>query len=244
MIDLRDSLRHNLRFGEEMLVLRRSRRVHERARLVVLCDVSSSMQPYTPLFLSFVHALTKAVHRVESAIFNVETSFVTEVFKRRVLWQALAWLQAQSIALAGGTRIGHCLHAFTSSLERRGALDPATTALILSDGWDVGEGELLEREMQRLRSQVGRVIWLDPHAAATGYRPEVRGLQICGPFLDDYLDFSTLDSLRALVARIQEGSVASGRRGAGTAAPGPLAQIAYEVAYTQPENESETVRGT
>lgn len=210
LVDIRDSLRHNLRFGEEMLLLRRSQEVPDRTRVAVLCDVSSSMTPYTPLFLAFAHSLTRHVHWVESAIFNIELSSVTDVFKQKSLSQALRWLEAQSISLAGGTRIGHCLHRFNTRLEARGSLRPTTTAIILSDGWDVGDVELLEREMDRLRSHVGRLIWLDPHAAATGYRPQVRGLQVALPFVDDHVDFSSPESLSDLVGRI-EGVGTSGR---------------------------------
>jgi len=214
IVDLRDSLRHNLRHGEEMMVLRRSRPVRERSRLAVFCDVSSSMQPFTPLFLSLVHALTKNARSVESAIFNVETAFVGDVFRRRSLTEALAWLADRSISLAGGTRTGHCLHTFNEVLEGRGVFRPGTIALILSDGWDVGDPELLDTELRRLRSHVSRLVWLDPHASSTGYRPQVQGLQTAWPYIDDYLDFSSLDSLRGLVER------AESRLTAGTRTPG------------------------
>ncbi|MCW2718181.1 VWA domain-containing protein [Pseudonocardia sp.] len=203
VVDIRESMRHNLRFGGEIADLRRSRERRERARLVVLCDLSTSMQPYTPLFLSFVHALTKAVRSVESAIFNVEVATVTDVFRRMPLAAALAWLEQRSVSLAGGTRIGHCLYGFTGALEARGALAPGTTAIVLSDGWDVGDDDLLAREAARLRGQVGRLIWLDPHAAATGYRPQVTGLRTVWPHIDDYLDFSSVESLAGVVARLE-----------------------------------------
>lgn len=202
-VDVRDSFRHNLRFGAELVLLRRTRQLEERPRLAVLCDVSSSMQPYTPLFLAFVHALTRRVRSLEAAVFNVEASFVTDVFRRHPLGPALDWLQQHSVTLAGGTRIGHCLREFTTGLEVRGSLRANTTVLILSDGWDVGEPELLEAEMRRLRSSVRRVVWLDPHAAAAGYRPEVGGLLRALPFADDYLDFSNLRSLGELVGRLE-----------------------------------------
>lgn len=204
VVDIRESMRHNLRFGGEIADLRPTRERRERARLVVLCDLSTSMQPYTGLFLSFVHALTKAVRSVESAIFNVEVTPVTDVFRRMPLPAALAWLEHRSVSLSGGTRIGHCLHGFTAALESRGAIAPSTAAIVLSDGWDVGDTDLLAREAARLRGQVGRLIWLDPHAAATGYRPQVGGLRTVWPYIDDYLDFSSLESLDAVVAHLEQ----------------------------------------
>lgn len=204
IVDLRESLRHNLRFGGEVADLRRTRQRRERARLVVLCDLSTSMQPFTPFFLAFVHALTKAVRSVECAIFNVEVAMVTDVFRRMPLRSALAWLEHRSISLAGGTRIGHCLHGFTGALEASGALAPTTTAMVLSDGWDVGDHDLLAREAARLRRQVGRLVWLDPHAAALDHRPQVAGLRTVWSFIDDYLDFSSVESLAEVVAHLED----------------------------------------
>ena len=203
LVDLRASLRHNLRFGDEMLLLRHTTRRRDRPRIVVLCDVSSSMRPYTPLFLAFVHSLTKIVRGVESAVFNVELSMVTEVFRGTNLRQALEWLGHQQVALSGGTWIGHSLHSFLDNLEHRGVMRSDTIALILSDGWDVGDGELLQDGMRRLRDQVGRVVWCDPHAASTDYHPQVPGLRLALPLVDDYLDFSTVGSLAQLVTRLE-----------------------------------------
>ena len=209
LVDMRGSFRDNIRYGGEIVDLRRSRPVPGRPRLVILCDVSSSMLPYTPMFLTFAYSLSRIVRSVETAVFNVETSFVTELFRRHSLPEAMAWLEAKSIVLAGGTLTGHCLHAFNGTLEARGILRSGTTAIILSDGWDVGDPDLLRAEMSRLRAQVGRIVWLDPHAAATGYQPQVSGLQIALPDVDDYLDFSTVDSIRELVTRL---SVPAGSR--------------------------------
>jgi uncharacterized protein with von Willebrand factor type A (vWA) domain len=160
------------------------------------------MRASTPLFLAFVHALTRSVRRMEVAIFDVDTVVVTEVFRRLELRPALAWLAAERIALEGGTRIGHCLHGFLDEVEPRGVLGPETIALLLSDGWDVGEPELLAGGMQRLRAAVGRVVWCDPHAAAAGFDPQVQGLRVALPFVDDHLDFSSTASLPALVDRL------------------------------------------
>jgi hypothetical protein len=203
-IDLRASVRHALGHGGELVQLRHTRRRRDRARLVVLCDVSASMRPSTPLFLAFTHALTRSVRRMEVAVFDVDTVVLTEVFRRLELRPALAWLAAERVALAGGTRIGHCLHAFLDDVGPHGVLGPETTALVLSDGWDVGEPDLLSSGMHRLRSAVGRVVWCDPHAAATGFDPQVQGLQVALPFVDDHLDFSSVASLTGLVDRLAE----------------------------------------
>ena len=202
-VDLRASLRHNLRFGDELLLLRRTTVRRDHPRIVLLCDVSSSMLPSAPLFLAFTHALTKLVRRAESAIFNVELAVVTEVFRRTTLPQALRWLEQQQVALSGGTRIGHCLHRFLDHLEHRSGLGAGTIALILSDGWDVGDADLLRDGMRRLRRQVGRIAWCDPNAAAAGYQPQVQGLRTALPYVDDYLDFATVTSLSQLVERLE-----------------------------------------
>jgi uncharacterized protein len=204
-VDVRASLRHNLRFGEELLLLQRTSRRRDRPRIAVLCDVSSSMMPYASLFLTFVHSLVKLVRQAEATVFNVELAVVTEVFRGSTLRQALRWMDHQQAVLAGGTRIGHCLHRFTSYLETCSATGPAAIALVLSDGWDVGDADLLRDGMRRLHGQVGRVIWCDPHAATAGYQPQVQGLRVALPYVDDYLDFSSVRSLSELVSRIETG---------------------------------------
>lgn len=211
-VDLRSGLRASLHLGGEMLDLRYTRRRRNRPHLVVFCDVSSSMHSSTPLFLAFAHALTSRVRRVDTAVFNVETVFVTEVFRRMDLRTSLRWLAHQQIALSGGTRIGHCLHTFLDDLETRGGPAPDTVALILSDGWDVGEPELLVDGMRRLRRQVRRVVWCDPHAADTDFRPQVQGLKVALPFVDDYVDFSSVTSLARLVERLASPVPTKGRQ--------------------------------
>ena len=201
-VDVRASLRSNLRFGEEMFDLRRRSRRRDRAHIAVLCDISASMRPSVPLFLGFVHALTRLVSHVEAAVFNIELLMVTDVFRRTDRRRAFDWLGRQEAALAGGTRIGHCIHRFVSELERSGGVRPDTIALVLSDGWDVGEPDLLEDSMKRLRRTVSTVIWCDPHAAAAGYRPQVQGMQLARHYCDHYLDFGSVVSLDALVSTI------------------------------------------
>lgn len=201
-VDLRASMRSNVCYGGELLDLRRAARRRDRSRIVVLCDISSSMRPYTPLFLAFVHALTRLVHGVEAAVFNVDLLMVTDVFRRSDRRRALAWLGRQEAALAGGTRIGHCLTRFLDEVAAGSTLRRDTVALVLSDGWDVGEPDLLADAMRRLRELATAVVWCDPHAAASGYRPQVQGMTVARPYCDHYLDFGSIASLSELVSTV------------------------------------------
>ena len=160
------------------------------------------MAPQLPMFLSFAHAMVRASRGAEIAIFNIGTVFVTDVFRRATLPDALAWLDRRSVALAGGTRIGESLRAFTDELEVRGALGPHTCAFVLSDGWDFGDQSLLDAQMRRISDRVGRVFWLDPHAAAVGYAPQVQGLRTALRWVTAYRDLSSIDALEMLAAQL------------------------------------------
>ncbi|MFC5949307.1 VWA domain-containing protein [Pseudonocardia lutea] len=195
LVDLRASLRRGLRSGE-LVELLHTRPRPRRTRIAVLCDVSSSMAGVTGLFLSVAHALARRTRLVELGVFHVELTLVGAQFRRHPRAVALRRLHAQGDALSGGTRIGHCLRAFLDAVEP--TLTPETVALVLSDGWDVGEPDLLAGQMRRLRERVGRVVWCDPHAAATGFAPQVRGLRAALPFVDDHLDLSGPAALRAV----------------------------------------------
>jgi uncharacterized protein len=202
-LDLRSSMRHNLHSGVELVTLLRSRPRPRRVRLVVLCDVSASMAPVTALFLAFVHALARHASLAEVGLFNVDLTLVGDEFRRRTRRSALRWLRQQEHALAGGTRIGHCLQQFLDAAQARGLLSPDTVAIVLSDGWDTGDIALLGAQMRRLRGLAGRVLWCDPHAAATGFAPEVAGLRAALPHVDHHLDLSGVSALRALVAEVE-----------------------------------------
>lgn len=201
-IDMRDSMRVNMRHGGEIVELRRKQPRSDRSRAVILCDVSSSMAPQLPMFLAFAHAMVRASRGAEIAIFNIGTVFVTDVFRRATLPDALAWLDRRSIALAGGTRIGESLRAFTDELEVRGALGSHTCAFVLSDGWDFGDQSLLDAQMRRISDRVGRIFWLDPHAAAAGYAPQVQGLRTALRWVTAYRDLSSIDALEMLAAQL------------------------------------------
>lgn len=200
LVDLRGSLRHGLRSGE-LMELRYARPRPRRTRVALLCDVSSSMAGATGLFLRVTHALARHARLVEAGVFHVDLTLVGAELRRHPPDVAVRRLGARAGTLSGGTRIGHCLRAFLDAVEPE--LTRGTVAFVLSDGWDVGEPELLGAQMRRLRGRVGRVVWCDPHAAAAGFEPQVRGLRAALPFVDDHLDLSGPAALRVVADHLE-----------------------------------------
>jgi len=200
LLDLRASLRHGLRSGE-LVELLHTRPRPARAEVAVLCDVSSSMAGVTGLFLTVTHALARHARLVEAGVFHVELTLVGAELRRHPRQVAVRRLAARAGALSGGTRIGHCLREFVDAVEP--GLTPRTVAFVLSDGWDVGEPDLLAAQLRRLRERVGRVVWCDPHAAATGFDPQVRGLRAALPHVDDHLDLSGTAALRGVADHLE-----------------------------------------
>jgi uncharacterized protein with von Willebrand factor type A (vWA) domain len=137
----------------------------------------------------------------EAGVFHVELTLVGAELRRHPRQVAVRRLAARAGALSGGTRIGHCLREFVDAVEP--GLTPRTVAFVLSDGWDVGEPDLLAAQLRRLRERVGRVVWCDPHAAASGFDPQVRGLRAALPHVDDHLDLSGPAALRGVADHLE-----------------------------------------
>jgi uncharacterized protein with von Willebrand factor type A (vWA) domain len=196
LVDLRRTIRHSLRRGGEILeILRRERKI-TKTRVVLLCDVSGSMDLYSRFLIQFVYALQHAVGRVETFVFSTGLSEVTGSLARTDLRAALDEIARQVPDWSGGTKIGRSLRAF---LDRHaGTLDHRTVAIIISDGWDTGDAELLEGAMAELRRRAGRVIWLNPLLASPGYEPICQGMRIALPHVDVFAPAHNLESLRRL----------------------------------------------
>lgn len=174
----------------------RAKRLKPRP-IVVLCDVSGSMEPYARVLLAFVYALTHEARRVEAFAFSTELSRITRALKEREIDAALRHAAATIHDYAGGTRIGAALKAFNFEWARR-VLGGGPIVLIISDGWDRGDTDLLAREMERLSLSCHALIWLDPLAGMAGFEPLTKGLLAALPFVDHFLPIHNLDSLETL----------------------------------------------
>ena len=194
-------MRHNLRFGGELVVLpRRTRRTRTRP-LLLLCDVSGSMERYSRMLLHFVHTLAGGFDHVETFLFATTLTRVTTRLKRRGVDDVVPSLPRHIPDWGGGTRIGDALHQFHVDWSRR-VMSHAPVVLLISDGWDRGEPARLGAEMARLQRSCHRLVWLNPLLGSPHYRPLTRGMQAAMPHIDDFLPVHNLASLDALAAHL------------------------------------------
>ena len=202
LVDVRRSFRHSLARGGELVVLARRNRAVEKPHIVVLCDTSGSMDPYTRFFLAFVLTLKRVVPEMEVFAFNTRLTRLTPWIAARDPSTTLASLARNVGDWSGGTRIGECLAAFATQYLRS-AVSGDTSVLIFSDGLDRGDTAQLEEALGAVRRRARRVVWLNPLMGYHGYRPEARGMKAALPHLDALVPAHDMASLEALLAIVE-----------------------------------------
>ncbi len=199
--DLRRMVRASLRTsGEPMRRQWRSTTLRPRP-VVLVCDVSGSMTPYARMLLQYMHASVAARRRVEAFALGTRLTRITNELGGRDHDRALQRAAAAVVDLAGGTRIGAALSELNREHGRR--LGRGAVVVILSDGWDRGDPDLLAEEMARLRRSAHRLVWLNPLAAHPDYAPLTRGMQAAMPHTDTLLAGNSLRSLQELAATLE-----------------------------------------
>jgi len=196
-IDLRKTIRENISHGGEPIDLRFKKKKLKKHRLVVLLDVSGSMDKYSFFLLRFIYALQANFERVDSFIFSTELTCITDVIKSGGLSQTLAGLSERSQAWSSGTRVGACLDEFNSTYAKQ-LLSRNALVIILSDGLDTGEPEVLQREMKKVSRRAKKVIWLNPLKGMKDYQPIARGMSTALPLVDVFNSAHNLDSILEL----------------------------------------------
>jgi uncharacterized protein len=197
-IDLRRTLRANLTRGE-LIDLRYRRRKRKKVRLVLLCDVSGSMDLYSRFLMQFLFALQSAFSRVETFTFSVRLTRVTEYLKARSYREVLRRLTAVK-DWSGGTKIGESLAEFNRGWPS--LVDRRTIVIVLSDGWDTGDPDLLAAELLRIKRRAGRVIWLNPLLGNPSYEPLTRGMAAAVPLVHRFAAAHNLAALRDLAGSL------------------------------------------
>lgn len=202
--DARATMRRNLKFGGELFEPAWRQTKYKPRPLVVLCDISGSMENYSRMLLHFVHALRERQEQAECFVFGTRLTRITRQLRTRSVERALRDVADAVPDWSGGTRIGEAIKTFNFGWARR-VLRPGAVVLIISDGWDRGDPALLEHEMARLRRSVYRLIWLNPLIASADYQPLTLGLQAALPYVDDFLpahSFTSLEDLARLLSKL------------------------------------------
>lgn len=193
-VDLRRSLRRSMGAAGMAAPLAHRERERRPPPLVVLCDISGSMDRYARMLLHFLHAITNDRHRVHVLLFGTRLTPITRHLKHRDVDVALAKVSAAVGDWAGGTRIGACLATFNRRWSRR-LLGQNAVVLLISDGLDADAGAGLAFEMERLAKSCRRLVWLNPLLRYAGFEAKPAGIRAMLPYVDDFLPVHNLASL-------------------------------------------------
>ncbi len=194
---VRDAARHN---GRLTRLLWQRRKVKQRP-LVIIADISGSMEKYARLLLQFLYSVAHSLPQVECFVFGTRLTRITGQLKLRNIDQAIDQASREVVDWAGGTRIGESLRVFNRHWSRR-VLGRGAVALLISDGWEQGDPALLATEIRRLQRRCHRLIWLNPLLGRETYQPRVGGMQAVLPHIDDFLPIHNFQSLEALAQRL------------------------------------------
>ena len=200
-LHLRQTVRSALRTAGDLSLLVYRQRALRRTKLVVLCDVSGSMDLYVRLLLQFLFALQHSFARVETFAFATRLSRLTTDLRARDYQEALRAVAQHVDDWNGGTRIGASLSAFVTDWIR--LVDRRTIVVVLSDGWDTDEPAQLSDALATIRRRAGRLIWLNPLLGDPSYEPLTRGMQAALPHIDVFAPAHNLESLEALARHLK-----------------------------------------
>lgn len=207
--DFRRTLRKMVGHEGDLMPLAYSARTPRRRPLLVIADVSGSMERYSEMLLYFVHAAQGRLGRVEAFVFSTHLTRITREVRHRDPRVALRHVSGKVDDWSGGTRIGEALRDLNWDWSRRVARG-GPIAIIISDGWDRGDPRLLHDEMARLARSVHRVVWLNPLAGRDGFAPETRGMRTVLPFVDHFLAAASVVDLGSVIRLLE--SVPARRR--------------------------------
>jgi uncharacterized protein with von Willebrand factor type A (vWA) domain len=196
-IDLRRTMRKNIKYGGTVVELAKKKRKIRKPKIVLICDVSRSMDTYSKFLLQFIYALQNTLGRVESFVFSTRLTRVTDYFKSSDIYTALDRIAREVPDWSGGTRIGESLKSFNADWSLR-TVNKHTIVLIMSDGLDTGDASVLEHEMEQIQKRAARVIWLNPLLGNEDYRPLARGMSAALPHVNLFASAHNLASLQAL----------------------------------------------
>ncbi len=197
-IDLKKTIRKNiLRNGELIEILHKAKK-KEDLRVVLLCDVSKSMELYSRFLIQFMFAFQNLFPKIQAFVFSTSLYHISEELNHYSIDQSLQKVLDKVDTWSGGTKIGSAFQSFNDDYAHK-YLTSKTLVIVLSDGWDTGEAELMGTEMKKIHRKAMKVIWLNPLAGSSDWKPEVVGMKAAIPYVDALLPFYNIDSLKSVV---------------------------------------------
>lgn len=197
IIDFRRSWRKSLAHGGEPLELIRKQQKIKKTKILLLCDVSGSMDCYAKFLIQFIYGMQKELKEVEVAVFSTHLTDITGLLRRKGLAEGLNEVADVVPDWSGGTKIGESLLEFYRQFAPSFSAY-RTVVILISDGWDRGDVEVLRYSMEMLHRHAYRLIWLNPLLGSDGYQPICRGIRTALPFVDYFLPAHNLESLAEL----------------------------------------------
>ncbi len=198
----REMLRRNASHGSDgMEILFRKKRT-KKTRLMLLCDVSGSMEQYSRFLIHIIYAMHQELSQLDVAVFSTHMTMITDCLNTDNIEDSLDKVTKTTIDWAGGTDIGQCLHEFNHHLSRE-ISSSRTIIVILSDGWDRGNATIMAEEMKQLHNHAYRILWLNPLLGHNEYQPLCQGMQTALPYIDHFMPAHNLDSFARLIKQLR-----------------------------------------
>lgn len=209
-VHLRATLRRNQKYGMDLIDLAWKERKQKKTQVVLLCDVSGSMDCYNQFLIQFMFGLQKELKNSRTAVFSTRLTNVSNILRRKSVETAVAEISRRVLDWSGGTNIGGALAEFNRTLGKS-CKRSSTVAIIVSDGYDRGDTTALAKEMTALRRRCHKVIWINPLLGMIGYSPVAEGMRTALPYVDYFLPARDLESLRRVSRVLKGANVASAR---------------------------------
>lgn len=198
VIDFRRSWRRSLVHGGEPIELMRKQRKIKKTKILLLCDVSGSMDCYAKFLIQFIYGMQKELKEVEVAVFSTHLTNITGLLRRKGLAEGLNEVANTVPDWSGGTKIGESLLEFYRQFAASFSAYRSVVILI-SDGWDRGDSEILRRSMEMIHRHAYKLIWLNPLLGNATYQPICRGIRTALPYVDYFLPAHNIESLAELI---------------------------------------------
>lgn len=200
-LDIRRTFNANLRKGGDIQKLIFSEHKDKKLKLVLLCDVSKSMDLYSRFFMHMIYAFQSAYDKIETFVFSTAIHRISDLLENYEFDKAYDIITDRVPQWSGGTKIGTCLKAFYDEEGLR-ILNKKTIVFIVSDGWDTGSAEVMESAMRGIYKQSRKVIWLNPLAGNENFSADVTGLKAAMPYIDSFQSAHNLESLKEAISTI------------------------------------------